>query len=77
MLSGVALSGEGMELGNMGVDWGDYDHSGRLSFFVTHFEEQPNSLYRNMGRARIRRCQLDFRGRPAQLSLRRLGHGFL
>jgi hypothetical protein len=49
MLTGVALSGEGLELGNMGVDWGDYDHSGRLSFFVTHFEEQPNSLYRNMG----------------------------
>jgi hypothetical protein len=49
MLTGVALSGEGMELGNMGVDWGDYDHSGRLSFFVTHFEEQPNTLYRNMG----------------------------
>lgn len=49
MLTGVALSGEGMELGNMGVDWGDYDHSGRLSFFVTHFEEQPNSLYRNKG----------------------------
>lgn len=49
MLTGIALSGEGMELGNMGVDWGDYDHSGRLSFFVTHFEEQPNSLYRNKG----------------------------
>jgi hypothetical protein len=49
MLTGVALSGEGMELGNMGVDWGDYDHSGRLSFFVTHFEEQPNSLYRHTG----------------------------
>src|ERR1700674_4046871 len=49
LVTGVALSGEGMELGNMGVDWGDYDHSGRLSFFVTHFEEQPNSLYRNMG----------------------------
>ena len=49
MLTGVALSGEGMQLGNMGVDWGDYDHSGRLSFFVTHFEDQPNSLYRNMG----------------------------
>jgi hypothetical protein len=49
MITGVALSGEGMELGNMGVDWGDYDHSGRLSFFVTHFEEQPNSLYRNTG----------------------------
>jgi enediyne biosynthesis protein E4 len=49
LLSGVALSGEGLELGSMGVDWGDYDHSGRQSFFVTHFEEQPNSLYRNMG----------------------------
>jgi len=49
MLTGVALSGEGMQLGNMGVDWGDYDHSGRLSFFVTHFEDQPNSLYKNMG----------------------------
>jgi len=49
LLSGVALSGEGLELGNMGVDFGDYDHSGRLSFFVTHFEEQPNSLYRNAG----------------------------
>jgi hypothetical protein len=49
MLSGVALSGEGMELGSMGVDFGDYDHSGRFSYFVTHFEEQPNSLYRNLG----------------------------
>jgi enediyne biosynthesis protein E4 len=49
MITGVALSGEGMELGNMGIDWGDYDHSGRLSFFVTHFEEQPNSLYHNTG----------------------------
>jgi hypothetical protein len=49
MLTGLALSGEGMELGNMGVDFGDFDHSGRLGFFVTHFAEQPNSLYRNLG----------------------------
>jgi hypothetical protein len=49
MLNGVALSGEGMELGSMGLDFGDYDHSGRFSYFVTHFEEQPNSLYRNLG----------------------------
>src|ERR1700682_4869790 len=49
LLTGVALSGEGLELGNMGVDFGAYDHSGRLSFFVTHFEDQPNSLYRNLG----------------------------
>src|ERR1700757_4794258 len=49
MLAGVALSGEGMELGNMGIDWGDYDHTGRLSFFSTHFESQPNALFRNLG----------------------------
>ena len=49
LVEGVALSGEGLELGNMGVDFADYDHSGHLSFFVTHFEEQPNSLYRNVG----------------------------
>ena len=49
MLTGLALSGEGMELGNMGVDFGDFDHSGRLGFFVTHFAEQPNGLYRNLG----------------------------
>jgi enediyne biosynthesis protein E4 len=50
MLDGVALSGDGMALGSMGVDFGDYDHSGRLSYFVTHFAEQPNSLYRNLGK---------------------------
>jgi enediyne biosynthesis protein E4 len=49
MLTGLALSGEGMELGNMGVDFGDFDHSGRFGFFVTHFAEQPNGLYKNMG----------------------------
>ena len=49
MLTGVALSGDGMELGSMGIDFGDYDHSGRLSYFVTHFAEQPNSLYHNLG----------------------------
>jgi len=48
-----------MELGNMGVTIGAITITvGRLSFFVTHFEEQPNSLYRNMGAPRIRRCQL-------------------
>ncbi len=49
MLSGVALSGDGLERGNMGVDWGDYLHEGRLSAFVTTFTEQPDSLYHNHG----------------------------
>lgn len=49
MLSGVAVSGEGSEQGNMGVDWGDYRHEGRLSMFVTTFTEQADALYRNLG----------------------------
>jgi len=50
LLDGVALSGDGQALGSMGIDFADYDHSGRLSYFVTHFAEQPNSLYRNLGK---------------------------
>ncbi|MDP9159382.1 MAG: CRTAC1 family protein [Acidobacteriota bacterium] len=49
MLSGIAVSGEGSEQGNMGVDWGDYRHEGRLSMFVTTFTEQADALYRNLG----------------------------
>ena len=50
LLAGIALSDDGQSLGSMGVDFADYDHSGNLSFFVTHFAEQPNSLYRNLGK---------------------------
>ena len=49
MLSGISLSGDGTQLGNMGVDFADYDHSGRLSLFITTFQEQPKALWRNMG----------------------------
>ena len=47
LLAGVALSGDGMEQGSMGVDWGDYLHEGRLSMIVTNFVEQGSTLYRN------------------------------
>ena len=46
MLSGVALSGDGVEQGSMGVDWGDYQNNGHMGIFVTNFTEQPNTLYR-------------------------------
>jgi hypothetical protein len=49
MLSGVSLSGDGTQLGNMGVDFADYDHSGRFSLFITTFQEQPKALWRNTG----------------------------
>jgi enediyne biosynthesis protein E4 len=48
LLAGVALSGDGMEQGSMGVDWGDYLHDGRLSIIVTNFVEQGSTLYHNL-----------------------------
>jgi len=50
LLSGVALGDDGQELGSMGVDWGDYAHDGRLGLIVTNFTDQPNNLYRNLGK---------------------------
>jgi len=50
MLAGAALSGEGLEQGSMGVDFGDYLHEGRFSIFVTNFTEQPDTLYHNLGK---------------------------
>jgi hypothetical protein len=49
LLSGVALSGDGMQQGSMGVAWGDYLHEGRLSMLVTNFVEQGSILYHNLG----------------------------
>ena len=50
MLAGAALSGDGLEQGSMGVDWGDYLHEGRLAMLVTNFTEQPDTLCRNLGK---------------------------
>jgi hypothetical protein len=47
MQSGTALSAEGDAEGSMGVDFGDYDHDGRLDIFVTNFMDQADSLYHN------------------------------
>ena len=49
LLSGAALSGDGQEQGSMGVDFGDFDHDGRLDLFVTNFTDQPSTLYWNQG----------------------------
>jgi hypothetical protein len=50
LLAGVALSGEGLEQGNMGVDFGDYNHDGFFDIIDTTFADQPKTLYRNLGR---------------------------
>src|ERR1700756_177651 len=49
LVMGADLSGDGQELGSMGVDMGDYDHDGRQDIFVTEFVDQSDTLYRNNG----------------------------
>lgn len=47
--AGVARDNMGQSDGSMGVDAADYDGSGRPSLWVTNFEEQLHSLFRNAG----------------------------
>ena len=49
LLSGVALSGDGLEQAGMGVAFGDYDDDDHLDLFVTNFAQDTNTLYKNLG----------------------------
>lgn len=48
---GVSLSDDGMEQANMGVAVGDFNRSGHLDIFTTHFCDDTPVLYRNSGKA--------------------------
>jgi len=47
---GTAVNENGSEQGSMGVTVADYNHDGRLDLFVTNFDDDYNTLYRNDGR---------------------------
>ena len=47
--AGVALSEDGNEQANMGIELGDYTRTGRESIAITHFSEDYAILYRNEG----------------------------
>jgi hypothetical protein len=47
--SGTAVNENGSEQGSMGVTVGDYNHDGKLDLFVTNFDDDYNTLYRNDG----------------------------
>jgi hypothetical protein len=48
-LSGTAFNEYGAPEGSMGVDSADFDGDGDLDLFVTNYEMEDNSLYRNEG----------------------------
>jgi enediyne biosynthesis protein E4 len=47
--TGTSYSGAGEEQGSMGISVADYDNDGNLDIFVTNFESEQNTLYRNLG----------------------------
>jgi len=69
---GVAVSEDGAEQGSMGVALGDYDHSGRLSLWVTNFSEEYNALYHAEA---DHFTDVSFRSRTAASSLPMVGWG--
>ncbi|QDT41815.1 ASPIC and UnbV [Gimesia alba] len=48
---GCAMSGDGNNQASMGIAHGDYDRNGFLDLYVTHFTDDSNTLYANLGEA--------------------------
>lgn len=47
--AGVAVNQDGAEQANMGLAIGDYNHTGRFSIAITHFNAEYAALFRNDG----------------------------
>lgn len=45
--TGAAYSGQGLAHGSMGADCADYDHDGWMDLFVTSYQRQLGTLFRN------------------------------
>ena len=50
LVRGIALSGDGRQMGGMGVGLGDYNLDGHTDVVKTHFYNQATGLYRNDGK---------------------------
>ena len=72
LLTGTALSADGANQAGMGVDAGDIDRDGDLDFFVTNYQLETNSLYRNDGGFY---SETSFKAGTGEISLNYLGFG--
>ncbi len=71
--AGCALSGEGAPEASMGLSCADFDGDGRVDIFITHYFQQKNTLYRNVGKLAFDDDSL--RSRVAATSYQYLGFG--
>ncbi len=70
MSAGVAFGEDGVARGAMGVDWADYDRSGRPHLLVGNFSNQMLALYHNEGNGLfVDEAPLSPVGRESLLSL--------
>jgi hypothetical protein len=72
-ISGFALNDEGREQASMGIAVGDYNHAGKVDFYITNFSDDYNILYRNDGDATF--SDVSFRAGIANLTIPFLGWG--
>ena len=49
LLSGTGVNGRGLTEAGMGLASGDFDSDGDLDLYVTNFDDESNTLYRNEG----------------------------
>jgi hypothetical protein len=49
LIAGVGFNKDGAAESSMGVEIGDVDGDGLVEIFLTHLDEQTNTLYRNLG----------------------------
>jgi hypothetical protein len=49
LMAGVAANEDGVEQANMGLAFGDYMHTGRMSLAISHFDVEYTALYTNDG----------------------------
>ncbi|MHC4177654.1 MAG: CRTAC1 family protein, partial [Planctomycetota bacterium] len=49
LFAGVAYDVDGSAHGSMGVDCKDYDNDGRMDLYVTSFQRETATLYKNLG----------------------------